>query len=378
MPMDYAAAPDYLREYLLYMKTIKERSPRTVDAYYIDLQGFLRYIYAIKTQRAKPDREYLQSIPLTEITLDYVKSVTLADVYQYLNHTLEDGGNNAKTRSRKISSIRSLYKYLTVIAGKLTDNPVKNLESPKLEKRMPKYLLMDECVRLLQAPEGDQAPRDYCMLMLFLNCGMRLSELVGINYSDIRGRQLRLIGKGNKERFVYLNEGCMEAIASYTEDKRRKIAENRLKVKETDKDALFLSSRGTRMSARRVEQIIEELLKKSQLDGKGFSVHKLRHTAATMMYQEGGVDILVLQKILGHSNVGTTEIYTHASDPQIDQAAQKSPFAHFRPSYQSSTGTPEAVQAENISPLAPPFSAPPSPPVPKRRGRPPKKQTQQG
>lgn len=378
MPMDYAAAPDYLREYLLYMKTIKERSPRTVDAYYIDLQGFLRYIYAIKTQRAKPDKEYLQSIPLTEITLDYVKSVTLADVYQYLNYTLEESQNNAKTRSRKISSIRSLYKYLTVIAGKLTDNPVKNLESPKLEKRMPKYLLMEECVRLLQAPEGGQAPRDYCMLMLFLNCGMRLSELVGINYSDIRGRQLRLIGKGNKERFVYLNEGCMEAISSYTEDKRRRIAENRLKVKETDKDALFLSSRGTRMSARRVEQIIEELLKKSQLDGKGFSVHKLRHTAATMMYQEGGVDILVLQKILGHANVGTTEIYTHASDPQIDQAAQKSPFARFRPSYQSSAGTPEAVQAESISSLAPPFSEPPSPPAPKRRGRPPKKKPLEG
>ncbi len=366
MPMDYTAAPDYLRDYLFYMKTIKGRSPRTVDAYYTDLQGFLRYIYAIKTQRSKPDKEFLQSIPLSAVTFDFVKGVTLTDVYQYLNHTVDDNQNSKKTRARKVASIRSLYKYLTVVTKRLEENPVKDLETPVYRKSNPVYLDLDESKRLLLAADGEQGPRDYCMLMLFLNCGMRLSELVGINYSDIQGNRLKLLGKGDKERYVYLNDGCIEAINRYTEDKNRRIAENRLKVKETDRDALFLSSRGTRMSGRRVEQIIEELLKKSQVYREGMSVHKLRHTAATLMYRSG-VDLLVLQKVLGHSNVGTTEIYTHADDPQIAQAAFSSPLAHFSPdsSHQELPSQPMVTPLTVTSQEA-------SSPLPKRRGRPPK------
>lgn len=365
MSKNYSEAPDFLRDYLFYMTTIKGRSPRTVDAYYVDLQGFLKYIYALKTHKAELNLESLQKVRLSDITLELLKSVTLTDVYQYLNYTLEDNQNTAKTRARKISSIRSLYKYLTVTTGKLENDPVKNLESPSLRKSLPKFLTLEESIQLLQAADGEQAPRDYCMLMLFLNCGMRLSELVGINHSDIRDNQLKILGKGNKERYVFLNEGCMEAIARYQEDRNRQIAENRLKVK--DKDAFFLSSRGTRMSGRRVEQIIEELLKKSQLDGRGYSVHKLRHTAATLMYQHGGVDIRALKEVLGHANVGTTEIYTHVSNEQLERAAQSSPLAHFTRSFS------EKPQVDALSNTEERPETPALPP--KRRGRPPKKQS---
>lgn len=325
--MKYSDAPDFLRDYLFYMQTIKGRSERTVQAYYVDLQGFLKYMYGLKYNAGRIDDEYLKKVKLQDITLDMLRSVTISDVYEYLNYVATDHHNNAKTRARKVSSIRSLFKYLTTIANKLDNNPVKDLEMPSLKKSLPKYLTLEESMELLQGVEGNQAPRDYCIIVLFLNCGMRLSELVGINYADIRGDQLKLLGKGNKERIVFLNEACRDAIAQYEEDKKRQIADQTLKVK--DKQAFFLSSRGTRLTARRVQQIVESSLKSSHLDGQGFSAHKLRHTAATLMFQHGGVDIRVLKEVLGHANVGTTEIYTHVSNEQVKSAVNASPLAHF-------------------------------------------------
>ena len=361
--MDYQQAPDFLREYLFYMLTIKGRSPRTVEAYYTDLQGFLKYIYGLKSGHKPIDEEFLKSVKKENITLDMLRSVTITDVYEYLNHTLSDNGNTAKTRARKVSSIRSLFKYLTTVVSKLENNPVKDLETPSLRKSMPKYLTLEESLELLQAIDGDQAPRDYCIILLFLNCGMRLSELVGISYGDIRGDRLKILGKGNKERMVFLNEACLNAISQYEEDKRRRIAEHELKVK--DKQAFFLSARGTRLTARRVEQIVEEALKKSGLDGKGYSVHKLRHTAATLMYQHGGVDIRVLKEVLGHANVGTTEIYTHVSNEQIERAAKPSPLAHVNRNF-------DANHSGNHQPLPQTEDKPETHSSPKRRGRPPK------
>ena len=215
----------------------------------------------------------------------------------------------AKARSRKVSAIRSFYKYLTVSSGKLAENPMLNLETPKLKKTLPKYLTLEQALELLTHVETNFTERDFCIITLFLNCGMRLSELCGINIHDIRDNQLKLLGKGNKERIVYLNGSCIDAVNNYLA-----VLNSGEKVKRVDKNALFLNRNGKRISPRRVEQIVEHCLKEAGLDGMGISPHKLRHTAATLLYQDAGVDIRVLKELLGHESLSTTEIYTHVSN----------------------------------------------------------------
>ena len=212
----------------------------------------------------------------------------------------------------------------------LKTNPVENLEVPSVRKSMPRYLTLEESLELLTHvdPASPSYERDFCIVTLFLNCGMRLSELVGINLYDIRDDTIKLLGKGNKERVIYLNDACRKALDAYLV--KRKPAQG---VK--DRDALFLSSRGTRISPRRVEQIIEECLRNAGLSGQGYSPHKLRHTAATLMYQHGGVDIRVLKEILGHVSLSTTEIYTHVSDRQMEKAAKQSPLSGVAPKKRS-------------------------------------------
>ena len=216
---------------------------------------------------------------------------------------------------------------LSLIHIFLEENPALNLELPSVRKSMPKYLTLEQSLDLLNSVDGSMdsefQERDYCILTLFLNCGMRLSELVGINLQDIRDNTLRLLGKGNKERIIYLNQTCMDAIADYLSVRSRQ-------EKIVDKQALFISQRGTRISARRVQMIVEMYLKKSGLGGMGYSVHKLRHTAATLMYQYGQIDIRVLKDILGHVNLGTTEIYTHVSNTQMEHAADSNPLNRNR------------------------------------------------
>ena len=364
MAIDYSELPDYFREYLYYLKVQRNRTDRTVEAYYIDIKGFLRYMYALKNNAVKIDQEYLQSIEISEIPLEMLDSVIQLDVLQYLNYCREENKNSAKALARKLSSIRTFYKYFTTTSQRLKNNPVKNMETQHINQPIPKFLTKDESIQLLQAVDGKYAPRDYCMLMIFLNCGVRLSELVGINHNDIQGSWLKVLGKGNKERYVYLSEGCLSAISEYTEYKKSQIANNALKVK--DKEALFLSTRGTRITGRRIEQIVEDLLKKAQLDSKGITVHKLRHTAATLMYREG-VDILSLQTLLGHTNVGTTQIYTHAGNENVKQAVQNNPLAQFTRSFEKSQDNSTTDNAPSAA-----ENDAPSPP-PKRRGRPPKK-----
>ncbi|WP_418706543.1 tyrosine recombinase XerC [Anaerotruncus massiliensis (ex Liu et al. 2021)] len=328
---NYADCPNYLSEFLFYMLTIKGRSQRTVDAYYIDLRTFLRYIKCVKLVNGNPDDpEFFDQLSIRDIPLETVASITLSDVYQFLNYAASDRDNNAKTRSRKVSSIRALFNYLTVKSGVLKTNPVENLEVPSVRKSMPRYLTLEESLELLTHvdPASPSYERDFCIVTLFLNCGMRLSELVGINLYDIRDDTIKLLGKGNKERVIYLNDACRKALDAYLV--KRKPAQG---VK--DRDALFLSSRGTRISPRRVEQIIEECLRNAGLSGQGYSPHKLRHTAATLMYQHGGVDIRVLKEILGHVSLSTTEIYTHVSDRQMEKAAKQSPLSGVAPKKKS-------------------------------------------
>ncbi|MGN0627232.1 MAG: tyrosine recombinase XerC [Oscillospiraceae bacterium] len=324
MKKDYLNdCPDYLKDFLFYMETIKGRSPRTVDGYYIDLRSFIRFLM-IKNSVVSSDLDYSE-IKIDSANFELIKNATRQDAMEFLSEFQRNHDNQAKARSRKVSAIRSFYKYLTVSAGKLTENPMLNLETPSLKKALPKFLTLEQALELLTHVETNFTERDYCIITLFLNCGMRLSELCGINISDIHDNRLKLLGKGNKERIVYLNNSCLTAIDNYLA-----VLNSGEKIKRVDKNALFLNNRGQRIGPRRVEQIVEECLQKAGLDGMGISPHKLRHTAATLLYQDAGVDIRVLKELLGHESLSTTEIYTHVSNRQIEDASNKSPLKNVR------------------------------------------------
>lgn len=326
MQNTYYDCPPILREFLLYMETIKNLSPRTVEGYYIDLRLFFRYL---KFQRGLCPSEIttdnMDDIDITDVALELVKSVTSLDIYEYLHFVMRDRDNNPNTRARKVSSLRSYFKYLTTKVHKIDNDPVKDIEVPAIKRSLPKFLTLEESLTLLNSVEGEFAARDYCILTLFLNCGMRLSELVGINTGDIRGDTVKITGKGNKERIVYLNDACIMAIQAYLTERDKR------DYTKKDPSALFLSRTGSRLTPRRVEQIVEENLRRAGLDNRGYSTHKLRHTAATLMYRHGGVDMLALKEILGHEHVSTTEIYTHISDEQLKKAVDASPLSGVKP-----------------------------------------------
>ena len=321
MQTKFPDAPQIIKEYLYYMLTIKGRSPRTVQAYYTDLALFFRYLYRIKN---KSKSEFIQEIDISDLNIDFVRSVTLSDIYEYMNYVLSERSNNSTTRARKASTIRSYFRFLTTKANLLQDDPAKSLETPSIKKSLPKYLTLEESIELLASVDGTQFERNYCIMTLFLNCGLRLSELVGINLTDIKNNTLRVLGKGNKERQVYLNEACISAIDKYL------LVRKDLTVKELHKNALFISKNGTRLGPRSVQLIVTKFLETAGLAGRGFSTHKLRHTAATLMYQHGNVDIRVLKDILGHESIATTEIYTHVSSGQMEKAMNAIPLSKVR------------------------------------------------
>ncbi len=317
-----AEAPPIIKEFLGYVGTIKGKSPKTVEEYFLDLRTFFRYI---KKSRGlvSPTAEF-EEISISDIDLSLIKTVTLTQVYEYMNYLGSDRLNKASTRSRKVSSLRTFFKYLTNKTGKLAVNPVEELETPKLKRSLPKYLTLEQSLELLSKVEGPTKERDYCILVLFLNCGMRLSELVGLNLNDVRHgtSTMKITGKGNKERIVYLNDACIDAIDRYVAV--------RPKDALIDKNALFISKQHKRISPKTVQYLVKKYLALIDLGGPGYSVHKLRHTAATLMYQHGHVDIRVLKDILGHENLGTTEIYTHLSDEQMANAAKANPLSNVK------------------------------------------------
>ena len=309
-----------LRDYLGYMETIKGRSENTVNGYFVDLRTFFRFLL-IQRSIVPDSPDSLPDIRLVDLEL--LRSVTLNDLFEFMNYTKSDRGNTNVTRARKVSSLRRFFYYLCDITHQIDDNPAKNLSLPKLPSRMPQYLTLDQSLELLSlAITGKYAERDYCILTLLLNCGLRRAELAGLNLSDVRSdNSLRVIGKGNKERTVYLNDACQKALAAYLP--KRPIDGTK------DKKALFYGHTKDRISLQGVHYIVKGYLK--QVSGaEEYSAHKLRHTAATLMYQQGGVDVLVLKEILGHKNLGTTEIYTHTSTEQLKKAAAASPLANVR------------------------------------------------
>ena len=309
--------PDVLKRFLVYLQTIKGKSHKTVYEYFLDLRMFFRFL---KKNRGLVSKDVnFEEITISDVGIDILKTVTLSEVYDFLYYVLNDRGDIASTRSRKSSALRTFFSYLTVKANLLEVNPVAELEVPSQRKRLPKYLSLEECIQLLSAIEGKYAVRDYCITVLFLNCGIRLSELVGININDINGSNLRVVGKGDKERNIHLNKACLDAISEYMKVRPNNDAK--------DKQALFISRQGNRISNKVVQANMKKYLKMSGLEDKGYSVHKLRHTAATLMYQHGGVDLRILKEILGHQNLATTEIYTHIASEQIDKAFESNPLA---------------------------------------------------
>ena len=309
--------PEILKRFLVYLQTIKGKSPKTVYEYFLDIRMFFRFL---KRNRGivSADIEF-EEITISDVDINLLKTVTLSEVYDFLYYVLNDRGDIAPTRSRKSSALRTFFSYLTVKVNLLDVNPVAELEVPSQRKRLPKYLTLEECLQLLSSIEGTYAERDYCITVLFLNCGLRLSELVGININDIKGDTLRVIGKGDKERSIHLNKACLDAIEQYMKVRPNDIAK--------DKRALFISRQGNRISDKVVQANMKKYLKMSGLEDKGYSVHKLRHTAATLMYQHGGVDLRILKDILGHENLATTEIYTHIASRQVEEAFESNPLA---------------------------------------------------
>lgn len=317
----YLDIPDDVVDYLHYLDFVKRRSPRTINGYYIDLRGFFRFMM-VDWNLAKYDTPPEQ-LPLSEIDRSQIAKIRKRDIFSYLEYTRANGSGE-RARARKLSALRGFFNYLcTQVERPLAQNPTENISLGAPKKTLPKYLTLEESISLLQNIQSDFYERDYCILTLFLNCGMRLAELVTIDLYDFRDDSIRITGKGSKERLVYLNNACLSALEPYL---KARAALAHL----VDKEALFVSKRtGKRLTARRVEQIVERCLKSAGLDGRGYSPHKLRHTAATLMYQHGNVDMLALKEILGHENVSTTQIYTHINQRQLREAVASSPLSQI-------------------------------------------------
>ncbi len=310
-----------LKDYLFYLQTIKDKSEKTVNEYFIDLRTFFRFL---KFKRGfVPQDIPFEEISITDVDIELLKSVTLFDAYEFMDYAKTERHNNSSTRLRKTSSLKGFFNYLLTKKHLIDSDPFKELESPKQKKSLPKYLTLEQSIELLNAVDGKHRERDYCILTLFLNCGLRLSELVGLNLTDIRqDNTARVTGKGNKERIIYLNDACVNAIAEYLKVRPKDGLE--------DRNALFISNHHRRMSREMVQKTVQKYLKKIGLDAQGYSCHKLRHTAATLMYQHGNVDIRVLKEILGHENLGTTEIYTHLNNEQLENAADSNPLSKLK------------------------------------------------
>lgn len=323
----YSDCPQVLREFLIYHENIMGQSQLTISEYYLDLRMFLRFVKLMRGDM--PVSTDLDTIDIRDVNLDFIREIDTSDVFDFLSYLANDRavnpesaapdyGISATARARKLSSIKSFYKYLTVRTKQLEENPVAELEYPKLRKSLPKYLTLDQSAALLQAVSGQNEIRDYAILMLFLNCGIRRSELVGLNLTDVYEDRIRVVGKGNKERFVYFGSACRKAIDAYLEERKQ--------IELSDNRALFGSRDKNRISVTAVHRLVKKALLQAGLDSTQFSAHKLRHTAATMMLS-GGVDVKTVQEVLGHENLNTTQIYTHIESTELKIAAEANPLS---------------------------------------------------
>lgn len=323
----YGDCPQILRDFLTYHENIKGQSSKTISEYFLDLRLFLRFIRLMRNDM--PINTDINIIPIKDIDIDFIRSITTSEIFDFLSYLANDRvfnpeaytpdrGISASSRARKLSAIKSFYKYLTIRTKQLTENPVADLEYPKLRKSLPKYLTMSESAALLKSVSGANQKRDYAILMLFLNCGIRRSELVGLNLNDVYEDRIRVVGKGNKERFVYFGSSCRKAIDAYLPERHKMVL--------SDNRALFGSRDHNRISVSAVHRLVKKALLQAGLDPDQYSAHKLRHTAATMMLS-GGVDVKTVQEVLGHENLNTTQIYTHIENTELKLAAEANPLS---------------------------------------------------
>jgi site-specific recombinase XerD len=319
--MDYRSeTPKILADFLSYHESVRGHSPKTIDEYFLDMRSFFRYM----KQRRNPELANVEpeSISILDVDLDFVADISISEVYDYLAYLARDKKLSNASRARKVSSIRSFYKYLTGKTHQIEVNPVQDLDSPNTKKALPRYLSLDESIQLLESVSGKNKERDYCILMLFLNCGLRISELVNLNVTDIRENTIRVLGKGNKERVLFLNDGCKQAISDYL------LIRNGMTL--IDKQAFFVTSHRKRITRAGVHNMVKKRLLEAGLDANLYSSHKLRHTAATLMLQNG-VDVRTLQEVLGHDNLNTTQIYTHVDSDSLRIAARANPLGGQKP-----------------------------------------------
>lgn len=314
--------PYYLEDFLTYIKVIKDRGERTEEAYFLDIRCFLRYLLLIHhdvDENAEWETIYVKDVPI-----EYLISFSLQNAYVYMNWLKTVRENETVTRARKTTALKEFYSYLYNKSKLIPNDNLVELEVPRVKKALPKFLTLDECQKLLMSIETKHTERDYCIITLFLNCGMRLSELTALDMNDIsfENKTLRLFGKGRKERIVYLNDACIDAINAYLPLRNA--------LNPEGSNALFLSAKKNRISKRRVQEIVENCLKAAGLENTGVTTHKLRHTAATLMYQHGSVDTLVLKDVLGHKSIATTEIYTHLSNENLRDAANSNPLSKIK------------------------------------------------
>ena len=323
----YSDCPQIVKDFLTYHETIKGQSPRTIHEYYLDLRMFFRFMKLMRNDM--PIHTRLEDIPIKDVDIEFVRGITTSEVFEFLSYLSNDRtpnpdapapeyGIEPAARARKLSALKSFYKYLTVRTKQLSENPVADLEYPKLRKSLPKYLTFEQSSALLRAVSGPNEKRDYAILMLFLNCGIRRSELVGLNLTDVYEDRIRVVGKGNKERIVYFGAACRKAIDAYLPERNKKFL--------SDNRALFGSRDGNRISVTAVHRLVKKALLQAGLDSTQFSAHKLRHTAATMMLS-GGVDVKTVQEVLGHENLNTTQIYTHIENTELKIAAEANPLS---------------------------------------------------
>lgn len=322
--------PDLLKEFLVYHENIKGQSQLTISEYHLDLRMFLRFIKLMRNDM--PITTNLDDIDIKDVNIQFIEDISTSDIFDFLSYLANDRtanpdspspdyGISASSRARKLSAIKSFFKYLTVRTKQLQENPVADLEYPKLRKSLPRYLTLEQSASLLKAASGPNQKRDFAILMIFLNCGIRRSELVGLNLSDVYDDRLRVVGKGNKERFVYFGTACKRAIEAYLPERHKQVL--------SDNKALFGSRDNNRISVSAVHRLVKKYLLMAGLDADNFSAHKLRHTAATMMLS-GGVDVKTVQEVLGHENLNTTQIYTHIESTELKIAAEANPLSRIK------------------------------------------------
>lgn len=314
--------PPLLNEYISDLIVTKGCNKSTTNGYEMDLWLFFRFLAAKENNLSSP-AELEKNFNLAYMDAEYFGKITLRDVNEFLSYCNSERTNNVTTRARKASAIRGFFKYISDKMNYIDRNPVSQLQVASPPKKLPKYLTLEESLSLLASVDGENKARDYCILTLFLNCGLRLAELVNLNISDIMFSEEKMLvtGKGNKQRMVYLNKACIDALKDYLSVRPHD------QLKGDDRNALFISRLNKRIGRQAVQLMVYHYLEKIGLDGQHYSVHKLRHTAATLMYQHGDADVLLLKEMLGHENLSTTEIYTHVENKQLREAVKNNPLS---------------------------------------------------